>query len=672
MNATFMHTFIRPLAILYPMAKRWLHRFHGGVFPQTYKSLSLKHPIKSTPIPERLILPVKQLSGQKIAWHVAVGDTVQKNQCLVRAAKENKKGIIVPIHAPTSGVIHAIEMRPLPHPSGLNALSIIIKPDFKDSALNNALNVNGEVPETPQQLKDILLNAGIVGLGGAGFPTFAKLPNQTGIINTLIMNGAECEPFITCDDVLMQTHAQDILKGAVMVAQILGIPSIICGIEENKPAAIQAMNAAAKRLTKKTSQINITIQTLPAVYPMGGEKQLIQELTGIEIPAKTHAIDSGLLVFNVATFAAIFKAITLGEPLTQRLVTVAGLGLKHSYNTYALLGTPFLTLANAGQPTHSIQDPLIMGGPMMGFQVADNHVPVIKTTNCILVQPPKPATEIMVMPCIRCGECMDACPVNLLPQQMFWHSQAHEFDKVEKLNIFDCIECGCCSYVCPSHIPLVQFYRHAKSEIKHNHAEQQAAELAKQRHEFRLARIEREKQEREARIKAKKAAVKKQAQKPSDASSAKSAAMKAAARAAAKRATQQESKQEIEQSAQADEISQNSPPPLSARQKAIDTAKKQAAAKVGSKVAPNKDPRTSAKQAAKKAAAMAAAKRRAQTSLKNDSNVTAPKTEAKTDSNANPTQTTEHSKQTMNDKRTQAMEAAKKRAAERKAQQESP
>jgi len=163
-------------------------------------------------------------------------------------------------------------MRPLPHPSGLNALSIIIKPDFKDSALNNALNVNGEVPDTPQQLKDILLNAGIVGLGGAGFPTFAKLPNQTGIINTLIMNGAECEPFITCDDVLMQTHAQDILKGAVMVAQILGIPSIICGIEENKPAAIQAMNAAAKRLTKKTSQINITIQTLPAVYPIGGGK----------------------------------------------------------------------------------------------------------------------------------------------------------------------------------------------------------------------------------------------------------------------------------------------------------------------------------------------------------------------------------------------------------------
>ncbi len=646
MSSIFMQAFVRPLSIIYPMAKRWLHRFHGGVFPKTYKSLSLKHPIRSTVIPEKLILPVKQLTGQKIAWHVAIGDTVQKNQCLISAAKENKKGIIVPIHAPTSGVIHAIEMMSLPHPSGLSALSIIIKPDLKDTALNNVLNVSGKVPETPQQLKDILLNAGIVGLGGAGFPTFAKLPNQTGIINTLIINGAECEPFITCDNLLMQTQAQDILNGAIMVAQTLGIPSIICGIEENKPTAIQAMNAAAATLLKNTPNLSITIQTLPAVYPMGGEKQLIKELTGIEVPAKTHAIDSGLLVFNVATFAAIFKAITLGEPLTQRLVTIAGLGLKHSYNTNALIGTPFLTLAKAGEPIHPIQTPLIMGGPMMGFQVADNQVPVIKTTNCILVQPPEPATETIVMPCIRCGECMDACPVNLLPQQMFWHSQAHEFEKVEKLNVFDCIECGCCSYVCPSHIPLVQFYRHAKSEIKHIHAEQQAAELAKQRHEFRLARIEREKQEREARIKAKKAAVKKQAseaEKPSGASSAKSAAIKAAAaRAAAKRATQQGSEQNV------NEIS---PPPLSARQKAIETAKKQAAAKVGSKVAPNKDPRTSAKQAAKKAAAMAAAKRRTQTNHENNSDAT-----SKIDS-----------KQAMNDKRKQAMETAKKRAAERKA-----
>ena len=663
---------IRLLSFIYPMAKRGLHRFHGGIFPKSYKSLSLKHPIVSSPIPERLILPVKQLSGQKIDWHVAVGDTVQKNQCLISAAKENTKGIIVPIHAPTSGIIEAIEMAPLPHPSGLNACSIIIKPDFEDRALENVLNMNGTRPETPQQLKNILLNAGIVGLGGAGFPTFAKLPNQTGLIKTLIINGAECEPFITCDDVLMQTQAQDILKGALMVAQTLDIPQIVCGIEVNKPAAIQAMQTVADALTKSNST-QIRIQALPAVYPMGGEKQLIQELMEIEIPAKTHAIDSGLLVFNVATFAAIFKAIHLGEPLTQRLVTVAGLELKRSYNTYARIGTPFITLAQAGQPKHPIQTPLIMGGPMMGFQVADNQVPVIKTTNCILVQPPEPV-QATVMPCIRCGDCMDACPVNLLPQQMYWHSQAHEFDKVEKLNVFDCIECGCCSYVCPSHIPLVQFYRHAKSEIKHIHAEQQAAELAKQRHEFRLARIEREKQEREARIKAKKAAVKNQAtnakpepksdSKTSGATTpAKSAAMKAAAaRAAAKRAKNKTS-QPAEKS-----------PPLSARQKAIDAAKKQAAAKVGSKIAPNKDPRTSAKQAAKKAAAMAAAKRRAQNN--NEAELTTKSTtEAKMDSKTNHSETSEPSKLAINEKRQKAMEAAKKRAAERKArqaQQESP
>lgn len=656
---------IRLLSFIYPMAKRGLHRFHGGIFPKTYKSLSLKHPIVSSPIPERLILPVKQLTGQKIDWHVAVGDTVQKNQCLISAAKENKKGMIVPIHAPTSGVIEAIEIAPLPHPSGLNVRSIIIKPDFKDRALKNVLNVNGARPETPQQFKDILLNAGIVGLGGAGFPTFAKLPNQTGEVKTLILNGAECEPFITCDDVLMQTQAEEILKGALMIAQTLDIPNIVCGIEANKTAAIQAMQTAADTLIQShaTQRTNLSIQTLPTVYPMGGEKQLILELTGIEIPAKTHAIDSGLLVFNVATSVAIFKAIHLGEPLTQRFVTVAGLGLTHSYNALVRIGTPFITLAQAGQPKQPIQYPLIMGGPMMGFQVADNQVPVIKTTNCILVQPPE-ATQATVMPCIRCGECMDACPVNLLPQQMYWHSQAHEFDKVEKLNIFDCIECGCCSYVCPSHIPLVQFYRHAKSEIKQLHAEQQAAELAKQRYEFRLARIEREKREREARIKAKKAAVKKQATdaKGHDATTpAKAAAMKAAAARAAAKRTQNQSNQSTPTS-----------PPLSARQKAIDAAKKQAAAKVGSKIAPNKDPRTSAKQAAKKAAAMAAAKRRAQNN--NESKLTTtPNTE--TDSKPPLPESSESSKLALNEKRQKAMEAAKKRAAERKArqaQQESP
>ena len=642
---------IQGIATIYPAARRWLHRFHGGVYPAHHKSLSLQHPIKETFIPETLTLPVKTSAGQKLEWLVQPGDVVQKNQCLVQAAKTNKKGLFVPIHAPTSGTIAAITEAEFPHPSGLTTQAIIITPDFKAQTLQNALNVSGETPDTPQQLKDILLHAGIVGLGGAGFPTYAKIPAQKDKIHTLIINGAECEPFITCDDLLMQTQAEQILQGAVIVANALGVKQINCGIEANKPDAIQAMKSAVSQIETQS----ISIETLEAVYPMGGEKQLILEITGIEIPVKTHAIDSGVLVLNVATFAAIFNAVTDGEPLTQRLVTVAGFGLIESYNTFALLGTSFSALANAGKPKNPIDYPLIMGGPMMGFKVAHNDVPIIKTTNCILVNPPEPTR--FTMPCIRCGECMDACPVNLLPQQLYWHAQAHEFDKVEKLNVFDCIECGCCSYVCPSHIPLVQYYRHAKAEIKTQHAEQQAAELAKQRFEFRQARIEREKQAREARLKAKKEAVKKQKPVSDSTPSKKPSAAAAAARAAAaKRAAQAKKSTDTN-------TSDHTVSAPSARQKAIDAAKKQAAAKVGSKVATAKDPRDSAKKSAKKAAAMAAAKRQAQ--IKKP---TEPSTSSRADAKiAEPKMTDSIVQDEAKAKRQKAMEAAKKRAAERKA-----
>ncbi len=656
-RAPFIRLFVQSIAAVYPAAKRWLHRFHGGVYPAHHKHLSLQHPIKETLIPETLTLPVKQTTGQKLEWLVNVGDVVQKNQCLVQAKKENKKGLFVPIHAPTSGTVKAISNAKFPHPAGLETQAIIIEPDGKERTLKNALQVTGKQPETPQQLKEILLHAGIVGLGGAGFPTYAKIPTQKSLIHTLIINGAECEPFITCDDVLMQTQADKIMQGAEIVARALGIQQITCGIESNKPLAIKAMAEVGNHLT----DASFSLKTLETVYPMGGEKQLILELTDIEIPVKTHAIDSGVLVFNVATFMAIFNAVIHGDPLTQRLITVAGFGLTTSYNTYALLGTPFITLANAGQPKNPIQYPLIMGGPMMGFEVAHHNVPVIKTTNCILVNPPEP--KAFTMPCIRCGECMDACPVNLLPQQMFWHSQAHEFEKVEKLNVFDCIECGCCSYVCPSHIPLVQYYRHAKSAIKIQHHEQQAAELAKQRYEFRLARIEREKQAREARLKAKKEAVKKRPD-SNKATAAKPNAAATAAQAAAKRAAQANKKVDSA-------TSKNLTPPLSARQKAIETAQKQAAAKVGSKVESNKDPRDSAKKAAKKAAAMVAAKRRAQTEKTsiNEMGQTNPPLPVQPDvkKDNKPDRVKDEAKM----KRQKAMEAAKKRAAERKAARQS-
>ncbi|BBP46076.1 electron transport complex subunit C [Thiosulfatimonas sediminis] len=520
------------IAPIYPMAKRWLHRFHGGVFPQYNKSLSTRNPIYPPLMPKELILPLPQAVGESALPIVKVGQRVLKNQLLAQADSKNQRQLVVPIHAPTSGIIAAIEPRTLPHASGMQALCLILQPDGQNQAIDNVLQVDGHWPKEPQALKDLLLHSGIIGMGGAGFPTYAKLPQQKGKITTLVINGAECEPFISCDDLLMQTQAKSIWLGAQITAQALGCQKIICGIENNKPKAIALMQAAADALAKEDNDVlPMHIQQVATVYPMGGQKQLVLEITGLELESGGHAIDQGLLMMNVATLRAIYRAVVFGEPLTSRLVTVSGEGLEDGFNIDALIGTPFTELTALAKPKSPINYPLIMGGPMMGVQMPDNHVPVLKTTNCVLANPPE--ARQMQMPCIRCGECMDACPINLLPQQMYWHAQGHEYAKVEKLNIKDCIECGCCSYVCPSHIPLVQYYRHAKAEIRAIKADAQAKELAKQRHEFRLERIEREKAEREARLKAKKEAVKQApAMAPKSASGAAQAAAKA--RAAAK------------------------------------------------------------------------------------------------------------------------------------------
>jgi len=540
----FFLWFTKAYAFLYPMAKRWKHHFHGGVFPDYQKTLSARHPLTEQFLPKTLILPLQQHVGLETLPLVKKGDRVLKNQCIA----DTEKGLSAPIHAPTSGVITAIKLHETAHPSGLPQMCIFLEPDGTDQALENSLNTSKTPPETPEELKTLIHKAGIVGMGGAGFPTFAKLPKQKGQIKTLLINGAECEPFITCDDLYMQLRPKEVIQGAILVANALGASEIICGIEENKPNAIQAMKLAAQNTS-------VTIKTVPTVYPMGGQKQLTKELTGIETPAKAHAIDIGLLMMNIQTFGAIYQAIEYGNPLIQRFVSVTGNNLKEPQNVNALMGTPFEELIQLAQLKTDYVPPVIMGGPMMGVQVKDIQVPVIKTTNCILVNIEEDPLD--VLPCIRCGECMDACPISLLPQQLYWHSRSEEYDKVEAHHIFDCIECGCCSFVCPSNIPLVQYYRHSKAAIKQIKQDKEAANLAKQRHEFKLARIEREKAEKEARMKAKKAAVKKQAsEKP------KPAAAAAAARAAAARASANKAK------------STSEAPKLSARDRAIAAAKK--------------------------------------------------------------------------------------------------
>ena len=679
---------------IYPMAKRGLYNFHGGVFPSHNKSISKRHPVHARYIPKQLVLPLQQHIGIETETLVKVGDRVFKNQLLA----DTQKGLSAPVHAPTSGTIIAIEKRTLPHASGLQGTCIVIETDQQDKAIENSLQVDGNTPDSPEALKNIIHQAGIVGMGGAGYPTFAKLPKQKHQIQTLLVNGAECEPFITCDDVLMQNHPEQVVEGALIVAEALGCERVLCGIEDNKPDAIEAMRAAAHNTI-------FEVHPVPTVYPMGGQKQLIQELLQTEIPAHLHAVDVGLLMMNVATFAAIYQAVRLGNPLTSRLVTVSGLGLKEPFNIDALLGTPFAELAELAQPSQPINYPLIQGGPMMGVEMPTNWVPVVKVTNCVLANPPEPSQD--PMPCIRCGECMDACPINLLPQQMYWHSRSHEFERVEKLKVFDCIECGCCSFVCPSHIPLVQYYRFSKSQIKLARREEAAAELAKQRHEAKLAREERLKQEREARLKAKKDEVKRKAaqtaqnantetteEKPKASGAAAAAARAAAARkksqassadstqpatasrpmtarekaiaAAQKRAQKTQSTKTKSQGTAPVSTKTDTPEskPMTAREKAIAAAKKRAQKTQSSETSPQKSALDSSKEDTNESKpmtarekAIAAAKKRAQQA----------KTTAKDSAEAKPTEPKKDSKK---DPRQAAMAAAKKQAAARKAKQQ--
>ncbi|QCU90325.1 electron transport complex subunit RsxC [Thiomicrorhabdus sediminis] len=669
----YINELVALLKPLYPMAKRWLHRFNGGVYPAYMKNLSADKPIHEMIIPPKLIIPLQQQIGQSAELLVEIGEQVKKNQLIANSSKDAGKALVVPIHAPTSGVIREISEQTLPHPSGLKDICIVLEPDGKDESIQNVLGVDGKAPQSPQALKDIILQAGIIGMGGAGFPTYAKIPNEKNRVEMVLINGAECEPFITCDDLLMQNEATSIIEGAVITAQALGAPKIVCGIEANKQKALEAMRHAAK-LAEQNDHCDIPIEIIEVetVYPMGGQEQLIYELTGYEVPHDKHAIQVDLLMMNVATYAAIYRAVHYGEPLTCRLVTITGLELNESFNIRAMIGTPFDTLIGAAKPKRQIDFSAIMGGPMMGFRVASNQVPVLKTTNCVLVNRPEP--EKLQMPCIRCGECMDACPINLLPQQMYWHAQAQEFNKVEKLNVFNCIECGCCSYVCPSNIPLVQYYRHAKSEIRQLNQEAAAAEVAKQRHEFRLERLEREKQEREARLKAKKAAVKQQLQKQNDADKAEqesagntpaSAAAKARA-AAAKAAAAKRKQTSTEATSDTDQTHDKAIP--AARRRAIEAAKKasaKAAAKNASDSTTTKqssatdeqaDKKNQAKQAAMAAAKKAAAKRAEQKKSADDNNL------AHDYGTANNSASTEA--KTKPDARQQAIEKARQKARE--------
>ncbi|MEZ9343104.1 electron transport complex subunit RsxC [Vibrio cyclitrophicus] len=465
--------------------------FPGGVHPAENKKQSNTTDITHARLPEEIVLPVKQHIGKPGNLLVAVGDTVLKGQQLTAL----DTGFTLPVHAPTSGVITAIEPRTTAHPSGLSEMCVVIKPDGLDTWIEKN-PVEDFSKKTSDELLDVIRQAGISGMGGAGFPTAKKLQSGLGRTDILIVNAAECEPYITSDDKLLQEHANEVLKGIEVVEHILRPKLTVIGIEDNKPDAIKALEVAAKNK-------DIVIRVIPTKYPSGGEKQLIKILTNKEVPAGGIPADIGVLVQNVGSLYSIKRAVVDGEPVINRVVTLTGKTFKQPRNVWALLGTPVHELLEEfGYKADKKLPRLILGGPMMGFTLPHANVPITKTSNCILAPTRREISpSTYEMECIRCSACAEACPASLLPQQLQWHAKANELDKCEELNIKDCIECGACAFVCPSEIPLVQYYRQAKAEIKTRKDEATAAERAKIRFEEKNARMERDKAERENRFK---------------------------------------------------------------------------------------------------------------------------------------------------------------------------
>ncbi|NUJ56312.1 electron transport complex subunit RsxC [Cobetia marina] len=509
--------------------------FHGGIHPPEHKALSNRAPLVAAPLPREVVLPLSQHIGAPAQPLVEIGQRVKTGELIARA-----QGMIsAPVHASITGVVTAIEPRQIPHVSGLEDLCIVIK---REGEIDEWARLEAWRDWRQQEAQDLiqrLQDAGVVGQGGAGFPSAVKARvRERHAIDTLILNAAECEPYITADDLTMRTHPEALIEGLEILASLIGPECILIGIEDNKPEAVIALEQAirARRADKRLPPLDsrLEVVVVPTKYPSGGEKQLIKLLTDREVPSRGLPADVGVVVHNPGTVRAVQRAVCFGEPMISRVVTLTGEALQHPHNVEARLGTSIADLLRLAAPAPTGIARLVMGGPMMGFTLESDALPIIKTTNCLLASSPEslpaPAVE---QPCIRCGMCEQACPAELLPQQLYWFSKAREFDKAELYNLADCIECGACSYVCPSQIPLVQYYRFAKGEIRSAQHEARKSERARHRFEFKQARMAREEAEKEAKRQQRAQAAQKSAAARADASTAADTASASTATAAA-------------------------------------------------------------------------------------------------------------------------------------------
>ncbi len=481
-------------------AGQQLHHFHGGLRLRHNKKISCETPVEKVPLATRYFVPLLQQAGAEFEPVVREGQKVLKGDSLGESGQAGG-GFV---HAPTSGTVTAITNHPISHPSGRNGRCIVIRPDGLDQWKTLEPFEDWEKAD-PATLRQRIRSSGIVGLGGAVFPTGIKVDEASSRgIHTLILNGAECEPYISCDEMLMRERPDSIILGARILQKAVGAERTIIAIEDQ----MGAVNSALSEAVRRSGTTGIDIVKVTTIYPEGGEKQLIKVLTGLEVPSGGRPTDLGLLCQNVATATAVARAVTEGKPLIERIVTVTGSGVRKPRNLLAQIGTPVSNLIDhcGGYAPDAAR--LILGGPMMGYALASDANPVIKAANCILVltaddiRPPQPE-----MPCIRCGECARVCPAQLLPQELNWSIRNGIWDDAADLGLSDCIECGCCDFVCPSHIPLTNWFRFGKSEIQLQKNERHLAETARQRFEARESRLARIKMERQQRIEHKKRAL---------------------------------------------------------------------------------------------------------------------------------------------------------------------
>ena len=474
-----------------------LFPIRGGIHPEYRKELTSEKVIVALPMPAALYIPLQQHIGAPAEVLVKEGDLVKKGQMIAR----NQGAVSASQHAPTSGRIASVTEVIAPHPSGLPQTTIILEPDGKDEWACLPEPIADPFTATLHEINDRVAQSGIVGMGGAAFPSAIKLNlGEQKKLDTLLLNGAECEPYLTCDDRVMREYPGEVIDGARIMAHALGTPRVVIGIEQNKPQAIETITKAASAFPE------IEVVTVPVQYPMGSERHLVQAITGRETPARKLAADLGIVVHNVATARAVHHAVRFGRPLIARVVTVSGGAIREPNNVLTPIGARVADLVEFCGGFSARPESVVNGGPMMGQPLASLEAPVVKGTSGILALTAEEINDRPANACIRCGSCITVCPCGLSPVDMAAFIRKDNLDVAARLGVLDCFSCGSCSYVCPSHIPLVHYFNYAKGVLRELEDDRRKSERIKTLAEVRTIRIEKAAEAKRAALAARKPA----------------------------------------------------------------------------------------------------------------------------------------------------------------------